>query len=165
MPSEFWTASEVTTGRVKSIDDSGDNQKIVAEGYKGERFTEVVRAQPHGFSSHPPVDAVGHILRFGSSDRVIALGFETPGRPKSLPAGACVLYDSAGNVIFARAAEGIRLKAVQGGVMVEAETGTIELKRGDMRVIVSEDRVDLGGPGGSRVVTLAGPSTKVFAIL
>lgn len=165
MPSEFWAASEITTARVKSIDDAGENQRIVAEGYRGERFTQVTRAQPHGFSSRPPVDAVGHFLRFGSSDRVIALGFETPGRQKNLPEGAAVLYDTSGNVIFAKAAEGVRIKAVAGGVLVEAETGTIELKRGDMRVIVSEDRVDLGGPGGSRVVTLAGPSAKVFAIL
>lgn len=165
MPSEFWAASEITTARVKSIDDAGENQRIVAEGYRGERFTDVVRAQPHGISSRPPADAVGHFLRFGSSDRVIALGFETAARQKNLPEGAAVLYDTSGNVIFAKAAEGIRIKAVAGGVLVEAETGTIELKRGDMRVILSEDRVDLGGPGGSRVVTLAGPSTKVFAIL
>lgn len=165
MPSEFWAASEITTARVKSIDDAGENQRIVAEGYRGERFTDVVRAQPHGFASRPPADAVGHFLRFGSSDRVIALGFETPARQKNLPEGTAVLYDTAGNVIFAKAADGVRIKAVAGGVLVEAETGAIELKRGEMRVIVSEDRVDLGGPGGSRVVTLAGPSTKVFAIL
>jgi hypothetical protein len=34
-----------------------------------------------------------------------------------------------------------------------------------MQVIVSRDRVDLGGPDGFRVATEAGFSDKVFAIL
>ena len=150
-----WDAPTITRFKVISTDDSGDSQTISAEGYSGETFTKVYRAQPHGSSSHPPVGAVGHGLRMGSSDRLLMLGFETPGRPKNLLEGQKVLYDSSGNMIFCKTADGIR---------VSAATGTVEITRGPMKVIISATRVDLGGPGGSGVMTSSGPSSKVFAI-
>lgn len=165
MTTEFFAASEVTRGKIVSVDDSGDGQTVTVEGYRGERFSEVLRGQSHGFSSHPPVGAVGHFLRLGSSDRLVAIGHETPSRPRSIPPGAGVLYDASGNLIFAKGGEGVRIKAVAGGVMVEADSGTITMKRGDLTVTMSDTRIDLGGPGGTSVVTLAGPSNKVFAIL
>ncbi len=39
------------------------------------------------------------------------------------------------------------------------------LKNNEMTVKVTENRVNLGGDGGSPVVTVAGPSTKVFAVV
>lgn len=163
--SEFARSSDITRAEVTTVDDSKRGQLIGLRGYAGETYTDVLRAQPHGFSSHPPVGAVGHFLRLGSSDRLVSLGFETDKRPTASSAGTAVLYDSSGNVIFAKAADGIKLKAVAGGVMVEADTGTITLKRGGLTVTMSDTRIDLGGPGGGRVMTEAGPSTKVFAIL
>lgn len=160
MPSEFWSASEVTTARVKEIDDSGDNQKITAEGYKGERFTEVLRAQPHGFSSRPPVDAVGHFLRFGSSDRVMALGFETQGRPKGLPAGAAALYNADGTIWKLLPA---KADLDHGGKNHHARNA------GKYRVEVSDwiqfdgEAVYLGKPPYYPVMTSAGASKHVFA--
>ncbi|TCR69686.1 phage baseplate assembly protein [Bosea sp. BK604] len=174
MPSEFWAASELSRGKLSKVDDSGDGQFVDFAGYRGESFTKVLRPQPHGFSSHPPADAVGIFMRHGSSDRLSAIGFETPSRPRSIPAGTAVLYDAAGNLIFAKGGEGVRLTAAQGGVtvtasagnvLVESTSGTITLKRGGMVVIVSDTRIDLGGPGGQRVATEAGFSNKVFAIL
>lgn len=47
-------------------------------------------------------------------------------------------------------------------VVVTADSVTLE--KGSMKVIVTGSRVDLGGEGGSPVVTLAGPSSKVFAV-
>ena len=43
--------------------------------------------------------------------------------------------------------------------------GGVTLKRGSLSVAVSDTRVDLGGPGGSAVQTVAGTSAKVFAVL
>lgn len=91
-------SSTITRGRIVSADDSGDLQKITVKGHAGEEFSDVVRAQPHGFSSHPPADAVGIFLRHGSSDRLTALGFETPARPRDLPSGAAALYNADGTV-------------------------------------------------------------------
>lgn len=48
-------------------------------------------------------------------------------------------------------------------VIVTADSVTLE--KGDMKVIVSSSRVDLGGTGGQAVLTEAGPSSKVFAVL
>lgn len=162
---EFWDASSITRATVTAIDDGKRGQQITLKGFRSETFTDVLRAQPHGFSSHPPIGAIGHFLRLGSSDRLVALGFETDKRPLSSPPGTSVLYDDKGNVIFAKGSAGVSIKAVEGGIMVEAMTGTITTKRGGMTVTLSDSRVDLGGLGGPAVLTTGGPSSKVFAII
>ncbi len=153
---DLYDAPTITRAKLISVDDSGKHQLLDFEGYAGESFTKVARAQPHGVSSHPPAGAIGHILRMGSSDRLFAIGFETPGRPRDLPAGAQAIYDDGGNIIRLTTADGISL---------DAATGVARLSRGGMSIIVSPDRIDLGGTGGSAVQTVAGPSSKVFAIL
>lgn len=153
---DIYDAPTITRAKLTKVDDSGEHQLLDFEGYTGETFTKVARAQPHGDSSNPPAGSIGHILRMGSSDRLLALGFETPGRPLNLPAGAKAIYDSGGNIVRLTTADGISL---------DAATGVAKLSRGGMSIIVSSGRVDLGGTGGSAVVTLAGPSSKVFAIL
>ncbi|CAN7315585.1 phage baseplate assembly protein [Bosea sp. LjRoot9] len=165
MITEFGEASTVTRGKVVAINDSARGQTITIDGYSGERFTGVLRGQPHGFSSHPPIGSIGYFLRQGSSDRLTAIGYESEGRPVNSPVGTAVLYDDNGNQIFAKGSDGVSIKAVNGGVMVESDTGTITLKRGTLTVTVSATRVDLGGTGGQAVQTVGGPSTKVFAIL
>jgi phage gp45-like len=165
MVTEFGEASTITRGKIVSVDDSPRGQLVTIQGYSGETFSGVLRGQPHGFSSNPPIGSIGYFLRLGSSDRLMAIGYDDASRPLGSPSGTSVLYDASGNLLFAKGAAGISIKAVAGGVMVEAQTGTITLKRGALSVTVSDERVDLGGPGGSQVVTLAGPSSKVFAIL
>jgi phage gp45-like len=168
----FAGASQITRGRLISIDDSGEHQRLTFTGYAGEKLSDVVRAQPHGFTSHPPANAVGYMLRMGESDRVLALGFETPNRPRSVPVGTAALYDSSGNVIFAKAGEGIKLRAEAGGLTIETPQGSISvadgtgdmtITRGPMKILMSATRIDLGGPGGQAVQTVGGPSSIVFA--
>lgn len=160
MTTEFWSASEITTGRVKSVDDSGGNQRIVVEGYKGERFTDVVRAQPHGFASRPPADAVGHFLRFGSSDRLVALGFETESRAKDLPAGVPALYNADGTVWKLLPA---KADLDHGGKNHHARgVGKYKVEASDW-VQFDGAAVYLGKPPYFPVVTTAGPSQHVFA--
>jgi phage gp45-like len=165
MITEFGEASTITRGKVVAVNDTARGQTITIKGYSGETFTGVLRGQPHGFSSHPPIDSVGYFLRQGSSDRLTAIGYESAGRPVNSPSGTAVLYDDKGNQIFAKGSGGVSIKAVDGGIMVEADTGTITLKRGALTVTVSPTRVDLGGTGGQAVQTVSGPSSKVFAIL
>lgn len=182
MITEFGEASTFTRGRIVAVDDSKRGQTLTVEGYPGERFTGVLRDQPHGFSSVPPVGAVGWFERVGSSDRLRAIGYDSDKRPLSSPPGSAVLYDDKGNTIFAKGADGVTVRAKEGGIQVEAETGTISMKRGGMQVTMSDTRiefgladglkviltpgrVDLGGEGGARVATESGPSNKVFAIL
>jgi phage gp45-like len=153
---DLYDAPTITRAKLTAVDDSGEHQLLDFEGYAGESFTKVARAQPHGDSSNPPAGSIGHILRMGSSDRLLALGFETPGRPLNLPSGAKVIYDSGGNIVRLTTSDGISL---------DAATGVAKLSRGGMSIIVSPGRVDLGGAGGSAVQTVAGPSSKVFAIL
>lgn len=179
---EFWDASSITRGKIRAVTDSARGQTLDVEGFTGERFSKVLRGQPHGFSSHPPVDAIGHFMRLGSSDRLVALGFESGARPVNSPPGTAVLYDDKGNTVFAKGADGVTMRATQGGVAIEAETGNITLKRGGMtatlsderiefslasglKVVLTPGRVDLGGEGGHRVATESGFSSKVFSIL
>lgn len=179
---EFGEASTFTRGRIVAVDDSARGQTITVAGYRGERFTGVLRDQPHGLSSVPPLGSVGWFERAGSSDRLRAIGYDSAARPVGSPPGSAVLYDASGNTIFARGADGVRISAAAGGVGIEAPTGTVNMTRGDMQIAISDGRIelsaggglkiiltpgriDLGGEGGSAVETVSGPSTKVFAIL
>lgn len=179
---EFGEASTFTRGEILAVDDSRRGQTLTVRGYRGELFTGVLRDQPHGLSSVPPIGATGWFERVGSSDRLRAIGFDSDKRPVSSPDGSAVLYDASENVIFAKGADGVKVRAKAGGVEVEAEAGSISLKRGAMRATISDDRielglgdgmkviltpgrVDLGGEGGVRVATESGFSSKVFAVL
>lgn len=57
----------------------------------------------------------------------------------------------------------ITVQAHAAKVIVATDTVTVE--KGDMKIIVSSSRVDLGGTGGPAVMTEGGPSTKVFAVI
>ncbi|MDQ0507425.1 Gp138 family membrane-puncturing spike protein [Xanthobacter agilis] len=48
-------------------------------------------------------------------------------------------------------------------VTITTESAT--LQKGDLKVIVTSSKVQLGGEGGSPVLTQAGPSTKVYAVI
>lgn len=156
----YGESSTITRARIVSVDDTGDQQKITVKGFKNEEFSEVLRAQPHGFSSNPPVDAVGTFLRHGSSDRLTALGFETPGRPRNLPAGVPALYNADGTVwkLLENKADldhggknsherGIARKKIEASAWVQFDAGAVYL----------------GKPPYFPVMTSAGPSLHVFA--
>lgn len=169
----------LSRGKVISVDDAGDYQKIVLSGYRDERFSDVIRAQPHGFSSSPPVDAVGHLLRMGDSARAVALGFETPARMKGLNPGAAVLYDASGNRIDASGPDGIKLNAgtremklTASGFAFESDGGgpatirvgslTIEVT-GTLTITSPDTRIGAAGATMSPVETVSGPSPHLKA--
>lgn len=124
-------ANLFTRARLMEFDDAGEYQTAKFRGFAGETFTKVHRMQTHGLSSHPPTDAVGLMLRLGESDRALALGFETSGRPRSLPAGGAALYDQHGNVLK-MVNTGVTLEAADVPVVIKAKTLRFE---GDYGVI------------------------------
>src|SRR5579885_722847 len=83
-------------------DDSGSQQMLKRmRGLASEQFSDVYRAQPHGFSSHAPSGSEGLYLALGGrSDRLIGLGFEHKDkRPKNLPEGGTAIYDADGKLL------------------------------------------------------------------
>ncbi len=139
---------------ILEVDDAGTQQRVRLRGLKGEEFSAVYRAQPHGLSSVPQAGAEAVLLALGGrSDRVVMLGGESGAlRPTGLPPGATALYGAQGELV----------SLVQRAVRVVGETARVVVSE---RCIIEAPRTDLGGEGGARVLTEAGPSTKVFAIL
>lgn len=153
-------SSTFTRGAIVSVDDSGGLQKITVRGFAGEEFSEVVRAQTHGVSSHPPAGAVGTFLRHGSSDRLTALGFETPGRPKDLPAGATALYNADGTIWKLLPA---KADLDHGGKNHHARGIAKQKTEAADWVQIEAPAIYLGKPPYFPVMTSAGPSNHVFA--
>lgn len=134
----------------------------------------------------------GAVVVFPSGDRshgVVLAVDDKRHRPTDLKDGESTLYDDQGQR-FHLTREGIDLlggdKRLRfkvkigdhshtfkkdeglievGNASVSVKDGKIILKVGDMKAIITASRIDLGGEGGSPVSTVAGPSTKVFAIL
>lgn len=158
--SDFRDASTLTRGSVSEIDDSGATQFMTVKGFRDETFTRVRRAQPHGFSSNPPVGAAGDFIRLGSSDRLVALGFETDGRPKSLPPGVPALYNADGTVWKLLPA---KADLDHGGKNHHARAiGKYKVEASDW-VQFDGVAVYLGKPPYFPVMTTAGPSQHVYA--
>jgi phage gp45-like len=159
----FDGANLITRARLTALRDDGETQVMDLAGHAGERFTGVPRQQTHGFSSHPPADAVGTFLRLGESDRLVALGYETPGRPRSLPQGTVALYNADGTV---HKLLPTKTDFDQGGKpMVTRNTPKYRVKAGEFVHIEIEPGagVYLGKEPWYPVVTTAGPSNHVFA--
>ena len=94
-----------------SADDSGDIQTVDAYGHASEQFQQVLRIQPHGFSSNPPAGSHGIGLRLrGESDVAVILGFEHPDkRPKNLPEGESAFYNDASKVLLQTSGDDLNL--------------------------------------------------------
>ncbi len=161
MMSEFHDSSNITRARVEEVDDSGEQQTLKISGFSGERFTGVIRYQAHGFSSNPPAGAVGHFLRVGESDKLMAIGFETEGRTRNLPPGVPALYNADGTVWKLLPA---KADLDHGGKHHHARNVGRYKIEADTWVHVDAPAVYLGkGPPWFPVMTSAGPSNHVFA--
>ena len=155
-------------------DDDGDLQTVKGMGYAGEELSGVHRVMPFGISSHAPAGshAIG-IAGRGERSLVAALGLEHPDyRPKKQSAGNTTIYDQSGNASRYLGKDGVwhdagdRPQKVTGKTVVVEATEKVTVKVGDMVVVVTKNRIDLGAdPAPNAVVTTAGPSTKVFAVI
>ncbi|SFM76719.1 phage baseplate assembly protein domain-containing protein [Methylobacterium pseudosasicola] len=155
-------------------DDSGDQQTLTLYGLPNETLKKVPRIQSFGESSNPPVGSHGMGLQFGSADggRLLnaALGLEhAPSRPRNLKPGQKAVYDDKGNITRYLGDDGIwhdakdKPQKITGKTIEITGSDKVVVKVGDMTVTVTAGRVDLGGEGGSPVMTQAGPSSVVFA--
>lgn len=166
---------------VAALDDAGDMQTLRGHGFAGEELAQVHRAMPFGLASHPPAGSHGLALALqGRRDLVAVLGLEHPQyRQRNLPAGQAALYDSAGNVIWAKGGEGLRIDAAGRPVKIKgasltlepAGTGPAVVQVGDLTIKVTGTlRIESGdtriGPAGAptaRVSTESGPSSVLRA--
>lgn len=146
--------SMIRRARNLKVDDSGSQQLVDLMGLAGDKPQKIFRPQPHGFTSNPPINSDGIMLALGGrSDRLVYLdGGHKDYRLKNTPAGAAVLYDDKGNVVFVKGANGIAIEAKKGKVYVKPEPG---------------QNVYLGGDGTdgiyAKVSTVSGPALNVYA--
>lgn len=170
--------AQIRRATLLKTDDSGTQQILKQlRGLASEQPVDVYRPQPHGFSSHAPSGSEGLFLALGGrSDRLLALGFEHKDkRPKNLPEGGTALYDADGKILK-MVKDGVDLDAGGKPVTIRNAT-TVKIEGSDAvfgvqgrYVRVRAGRVDLGieSPTDSApnaVITDAGPSTKVFAVI
>lgn len=146
----------VSRGKLLEYDATGSQHLARISGLKGEELTGVVRLQQFGQSSSPPIGSHVVFVRMGgASERATILGIDHADYgPRDLAAGEKAVFDKAGNEV----------RLANGGLTVKGAS-KVTVSVGGMTVTVTGSRVDLGGSGGSPVMTLAGPSSKVFAVL
>ena len=136
----FYRFPEEQDGRIghlrrvalKKVDDSGEQQLVDADGLASESFRQMVRVQPHGFSSNPPLDSEGMVLALGGrSDRAMVLGLEDPKtRQRDLPIGTSVLYDDQGSVVYVKGKDGIIVNAAKGDVSIVSQKRDVTITSG-----------------------------------
>ena len=159
-------------GEVVETNDKGPLQTAKALGLAGEELDGVHVIRQHGLASHAPKGSHGVGLSLtGERSLTVLLGLEHQDkRPQELKEGNTTLYDAKGNATRMLGDDGVwhdaadRPQKMTGKTITVQATDTILLKVGSTLVKIRDGRVDLGGEGGSPVMTQAGPSSKVFAI-
>lgn len=88
---------------LNSVDDDHKDkvQYAEAEGLYGEKWKQVIRVQPHGFSSVPPKDSHAFAIALGGKRDALAIfGGEHPDhKPKKLGAGNSAFYNADGTIM------------------------------------------------------------------
>lgn len=156
---------------LKETDDTGEMQTGVGYGYTNEEVSGVHIVRQHGLASHAPKGSHGiGIAGQGERALVAFLGLEHQDkRPRKLKEGNTTLYDAKGNATRMLGDDGIwhdasdRAQKMTGKTITITGTDKVILKVGGTTVTVTAGRVDLGGEGGSAVMTQSGPSSVVFA--
>lgn len=156
---------------LSETNDDGAMQLGRGRGYAGEEVDKVHVVRQHGLASHAPKGSHG-IGIAGSGERTLVafLGLEHPDkRPRKLKEGNTTLYDAKGNATRMLGDDGIwhdasdRPQKMTGKTLEFAATDTVTIKVGGTSIAIKDGRIDLGGPGGSPVMTQAGPSSIVYA--
>lgn len=173
------TLATLRRATLLEVDDAGTQQIIKRmRGLAAERPEDVYRAQPHGFTSHPPEGSEGLFLALsGRSDRMLGLGFEHKDhRPKSLPPGGAALYDANGKIIKLIKDENVwdaggKPVTIRNATTIKIEaTESVAIGVDGRWIRIRPGRVDLAVKTATedapyKVVTEAGPSEVVFARL
>ena len=148
------------------VDDSGEQQLVDADGLVGESFKGLVRLQPHGFSSNPPVGSEGIVHALGGrADRAMVYGLEDPKtRQKDLPVGTTVVYDDQGSVVYVKGKDGIIVNAAKGDVATTSQKGIVSVTSQKRDVtITSGSTTDSGQQPGNIVATAPKGQVRIKA--
>lgn len=103
----------ITKTILVSLNDSGAIQKMVLEGFKYDRRSNVDRYQEFGFSSNPPAGSEVIMLSLGGS-RSHNIGIASENRdvrPTGLEEGESILYNAFGDYVKIKADGTIEVKA------------------------------------------------------
>jgi phage gp45-like len=125
--------SMLRRAQLVSLDDSGSQQLLDLSALRSDKPRRVPRVMEFGFSSSPPAGADFLLLApGGGASRAMAIGGEHKDhRQANLPSGTAVLYDASGNLIFAKGASGIVVKANEGKIVVFPAPGQMLFLGGD----------------------------------
>ena len=150
-----------TRGSVVSVREEGGQQFVTVRGFAGERIVDALRIEPHGFASVPLAESEGLLLNLGGRrPQPVLLGFEHPAkRPTGLPEGAAALYDAHGNILKLLGSTGAELR-IDGPFVLELKEVRIVAES----LVIECPDIRLGGEGGARVSTEAGPAQRVWAV-
>ncbi|MFG1399822.1 Gp138 family membrane-puncturing spike protein [Roseixanthobacter pseudopolyaromaticivorans] len=104
------------------------------------------------------IDNRGHDL----SNAFVMVGFRSnPNALANVPSDSVQIRSADGNTLIDIKGGQVKVKAT--GAESTVTPDKITHKVGGLSVEITSDRIDLGGAGGSPVMTEGGPSTKVFA--
>lgn len=170
--------SMLRRSRLLKVDDSGEQQLVDLMNLAGDMPKKVYRPQDHGFSSNPPVNSEGWVAAMaGRSDKIVYIdGGHKDHRPRNLPIGGTALYDADGKILkiikdgTTYDAGGKPLTISNATVIKIEGTQSVSFGVGGTWVHIDGGKVYLGvgsadATTDNPVVTVAGPSTKVFAVV
>ncbi|NTG00116.1 hypothetical protein G6L30_08280 [Agrobacterium rhizogenes] len=107
------------------------------------------------------IDARMHDL----SDGMAMMGFRSKPRALSnVSTEATEIRTDDGNTVISLKGDEVKLQAT-GSQSTVTPTSIVHEVTGGMLVSITASRVDLGGLGGNQVLTTAGPSSKVYAVV
>ncbi len=107
------------------------------------------------------IDARMHDL----SDGFALVGFKSsPNALSNVNTDATEIRTADGNTVISLKGDEVKLKAT-GSQSTVTPTSVVHEVTGGMLVSITPSRVDLGGLGGDQVLTTAGPSSKVYAVI
>jgi phage gp45-like len=148
---------------VTKVDDTGPQQLCELTALAGEKLKQIVRIQPHGFSSNPPDKSKGVLLCLGSrSDRAMILGLEDPKtRQRNLPTGTSILYDDKGNIIFMKGDKGIITDVQKGDYALTVEEGNyaVTTNKGTIALTAKQDKITIVSQKSTVTITANGDIT------
>ncbi len=152
----------ISRGVIRKTNDATRMQEVEVEVYKGEVHPNAEHWHPFGFTSRPKgPDGGKHaeaLIAYPSGSRshpvVIAVA-DRRHRPKDLKEGETVLHDSNGQTVH----------FTEAGIVISSAK-KLTIKVGGISVVVTPEKVLLGGEGATKRVKLEDGSnaTKVFAL-
>ena len=182
----------IQRGVVTSSNDKGGSQTYDATLLRNHRRSSVEVLQFWGLSTRPPAGSVALFLAVGgdAGDMVAIPAAHPSQRLGNLKEAEVALYTADGSRVHLKndgTIDSVSTKQISSSVLdkvtvvltndtitlkvndnatVTVTENKITTKVGDMLVVVTPGRIDLGAdPAPNRVMTEAGPSSKVYAVI